>query len=189
MGMLLACASRPGWSRSSSASARLLIIAAIALLEVFVWSRYDVPLESTLRALVSVFILVQWAVSIYHYGPSVRTKWHWDLPGALVAASMWWLLTLGFGIYVDVTSGGNEAAAAIGAFILALTWVWLAAQVLLIGAAVNSILGTRLGINRAKRAWKINERIFRTGEMKRVDLEANPTPPPETLFGPWSEVD
>ncbi len=167
----------------------LVIIAAIALLEVFVWARYAVPLEATIRALVSVLILVAWAVSIYHFGPSVRTKWHWDLPGALVAASMWWILTLGFGIYVDVTSGGNEAAAAIGAFILALTWVWLAAQVLLIGAAVNSILGSRLGINRAKRDWRINERIFRTGEMKQVDIEANPTPPPDALLGPWSDLD
>ncbi len=167
----------------------LLIIAAIALLEVFVWARYEMPYESTVRALVSIVILLLWAVLIFHFGPSLRTKWHWDLPGALVAATMWWILTLGFGIYVDLTSGGNEAAAAIGAFILALTWVWLAAQVLLIGAAVNSILGSRLGINRAKRDWKINERIFRTGEMKRVDIEADPTPPPDATFGPWSEVE
>ncbi len=167
----------------------LLIIAAIALLEVFVWSRYEMPYESTLRALVSIVILLLWAVLIFHFGPSLRTKWHWDLPGALVAATMWWILTLGFGIYVDLTSGGNEAAAAIGAFILALTWIWLAAQVLLIGAAVNSILGSRLGINRAKRDWKINERIFRTGEMKRVDIEADPTPPPDTTFGPWSDLE
>ncbi|MEZ5225512.1 MAG: YihY/virulence factor BrkB family protein [Acidimicrobiales bacterium] len=167
----------------------LVIIAAIALLEVFVWSRYEFPMEATIRASVSVFILLLWAVLIYHFGPSVRTKWHWDLPGALVAGSMWWMLTIGFGIYVDVTSGGNEAAAAIGAFILALTWVWLAAQVLLIGAAVNSLLGSRLGINRAKRDWRINERIFRTGEMKRVDIEANPTPPPDTILGPWSDTD
>lgn len=167
----------------------LLIIAVIALLEVFVWSRYELPFEATLRASVSVLILLLWAVSIFHYGPSVRTKWHWDLPGALVAASMWWILTLGFGIYVDITSGGNEAAAAIGAFILALTWVWLAAQVLLIGAAVNSVLGSRLGINRAKPDWKINERIFRTGEMKAVNLEANPSPPADAVLGPWSDVD
>lgn len=167
----------------------LMIIAVIALLEVFVWGRYDVPFEGTLRASVSVFILLIWAVSIFHFGPSVRTKWHWDLPGALVAASLWWILTLAFGVYVDWTDGGNDAAAAIGGFILALTWIWLAAQVLLIGAAVNSILGSRLGINRAKRSWKINERIFKTGEMKRVDLEANPTPPPDTVIGPWSSSD
>ncbi len=149
----------------------LLIVAAIALLEVFVWSRYDVPLEATVRTIVSIIILHLWAVSIYHFGPSVRTKWHWDLPGALVAASMWWALTIGFGYYVDLSSAGSDVLGAIGAFILGLTWVWLAAQVLLIGAAVNSILGTRLGINRAKRSWKINEKIFRTGEMKRIDVE------------------
>ncbi len=130
----------------------LLVIAPIVMLEYFFWSRFSIPLEGTLRFAVSVLILVFWAATMFHFGPSVRTKWHWDLPGAVVAAVLWWALTLGFGVYVDIASAGNDVLGAIGAFILALTWVWLAAQGLLIGAAVNSILGDRLGINRAKRS-------------------------------------
>lgn len=155
----------------------LVIFVGIALLEVFVWSRYELPFEGSLRALLSVFILVLWGVAVYHFGPSVRTKWHWDLPGAIAAAVMWWILYVGFGFYVEISSAGSDVVGAIGAFILALTWVWLAAQVLLIGAAVNSTLGTRLGINRAKRSWRLNERIFRTGEMRRVDIDVTPRPP------------
>ncbi len=148
----------------------LFVSVPIVILEVFLWQRYEVPFESALEFLSSVLILLIWAVSIYHFGPSVRTKWHWDLPGALVAAVLWWLLTIGYRFYVEITSGGDQVLGALGAFILALTWVWLAAQALLIGASVNSLLGDRLKINRAKRSWRLNERIFRTGELKKIVL-------------------
>jgi membrane protein len=146
----------------------LLVSVPIVLLEAFVWNRFDLPYEATLEFMSSVAILLVWAVSIYHYGPSVRTKWHWDLPGALVAAVLWWLLTIGYRVYINLTWDENQVLGALGGSILALTWVWLAAQALLIGAAVNSLLGDRLGINRAKRSWRLNERLFRTGEMKKV---------------------
>lgn len=152
----------------------VLVSVPIVILEIFVWRRHDLPIETTLEFLTSVLILLIWAVSIYHFGPSVRTKWHWDLPGALVAAVLWWLLTIGYRFYVDITSGADQVLGALGAFILALTWVWLAAQALLIGAAVNSLLGDRLGINRAKRSWRLNERIFRTGEMKKIVVPEQP---------------
>lgn len=166
----------------------VLVSAPIVLLELFVWNEYDIPFEGSLDALTSVLILLLWAVSVYHYGPSIRTKWLWDLPGALVAAVLWWLLTVGFGYYVRLTSADNDVLGALGAFILALTWVWLAAQALLIGAAVNSQLGDRLKINRAKRSWKLNERLFRTGEMKKIVIDENndsgdggPRPAPSTV--------
>ncbi len=148
----------------------LLVSVPIVLLDVFVFGRYDIPYEETLRSLTSVAILLTWAVSIYHYGPSIRTKWHWDMPGALMAAVLWWLLTVGYRYYVAFTAGRNQVLGVLGAFILALTWVWFAAQALLIGAAVNSVLGDWLQINRAKRRWRLNERIFRSGEIRRVVL-------------------
>ncbi len=159
----------------------LLISAPIVLLEFFVWSKLpDGWAETALRFFASVGILVLWASLIFHHGSSVRSRWRWDLPGALVSALLWWLLTLGFGYYVSLAQGGNEVLGAIGAWLLALTWIWLAAQGLLIGAAVNAVLGDRLGIDRGKRDWRINERInekiFRTGEMKKIVIDDDDTP-------------
>ncbi len=146
----------------------LLVSVPIVLLELFVWSRFpDGAIESILRTVVAVVILVFWASMIFHYGPSIRTKWRWDLPGSIVAAIFWWILTVGYQSYIDVVSGRNGVLSAIGASLLALTWVWLAAQVLLIGAAVNVQVATVIGINRSRREWRIPE-VLRTGEMKKV---------------------
>jgi uncharacterized BrkB/YihY/UPF0761 family membrane protein len=116
---------------------------------------------------VAVLILVSWASMIFHYGPSIRTKWRWDLPGSIVAASFWWVLTVGYQSYIDVASGRNNVLTVIGASLLALTWVWLAAQVLLIGAAVNVEVATVIGIQRSRREWKLPD-VLRTGEMRKI---------------------
>ena len=148
----------------------LLVSVPIVLLEFLVWSRFpDGAIESILRTVVAVVILIFWASMIFHYGPSIRTKWRWDLPGSVVAATFWWVLTVGYQSYIDVVSGRNGVLSAIGASLLALTWVWLAAQVLLIGAAVNVQVATIIGIERSRREWKIPD-VLRTGELKKITV-------------------
>ena len=148
----------------------ILIAVPLVLLEIYVWSGIsNNVLESVLRGVVAVVVLVLWASIVFHYGPAERHRWRFDLPGAVVAAVLWWLLTFGFARYVDLTSDANEVRAAVGAGLLALTWIWLAAQVLLIGGAVNYILGLRLGVARGRRTWSINEVVTKsTGEIRKI---------------------
>lgn len=161
----------------------LLVSVPIVLLEFYVWSEVsDGAVEEVLRALSAILILVTWASLIFHFGPSIRTQWRWDLPGAFVAASFWWGLTNLFQYYVRLSSGSNQVLSTIGASILALTWVWLAAQVLLIGAAVNNVLGQRLGLDRRKRELKIPDLVFRTGEMRKIVIDDDDLPQPESGF-------
>ncbi len=157
----------------------LLVSVPIIVLESFVWSRIDWPIEGGLRFISALAILVFWASMLFHFGPSIRTKWRWDFPGAIVAGLLWWALTEGFRYYVNLTQGRNAALTAIGAALLALTWVWLAAQVLLIGAAVNTELGRRMGLDRHKRDWKVSEAINNTtGQIKKIVVpDARPTDP------------
>ncbi len=145
----------------------LLVSVPIVLLENFAWSRLDGAIGGPLRWLSGIAILVLWASLMFHFGPSIRTKWRWDFPGAVVAATFWWALTELFRYYVDITQGRNEVLTTIGASLLALTWVWLAAQVLLIGAAVNAELGERLGLDRRRSEWKVAE-VFTTGQIKKI---------------------
>jgi membrane protein len=145
----------------------LLISVPLVLLERIVWENVtDGPVERLGRSLVAVVVLVLWASAIYHFGPAQRSRWRHDLPGAVTAAVMWWLLSIGFGWYVDLTSGANEVTAAVGAGLLALTWLWLSAQVLLIGGVVNFLYGRRRKIDRRRRRWNLNSRI--TAELRRI---------------------
>ena len=148
----------------------ILISVPLVLFEIYVWGRInDGFIESTLRGIVAVVVLILWASIVYHYGPAERHRWRFDLPGAIVAAFLWWLVSYGFARYVDITSNANEVRAAVGAGLLALTWIWIAAQVLLIGGAVNYIIGQRLGVSRGRRSWTINEVVTKsTGEIRKI---------------------
>jgi len=138
----------------------MLISIPLVMLDRLVWLRMqDGPIEEFLRSILGVAVLVLWAAAIYHYGPSQKSLWRYDLAGAVVAAVGWWLLSIGFSWYVRVSAGTNEVTAAVGAFLLALSWVWLAAQVLLIGATVNHLYGKRRKITRQSRQWRITGRL------------------------------
>ncbi len=150
----------------------LVPIPLIVLDQVF-WSSIEGgALMDGLRVLTLVTVLILWASILYHYGPATRHRWLYDLPGAVVAAVLWWILTAVFQQYVDLftqAEGPDEVRAAVGAGLLALTWVWLAAQVLLIGGAVNFLIGERLGISRDRREWSFPDVVSRsTGELKRI---------------------
>jgi membrane protein len=162
----------------------LLISVPLVMLERLVWDKLEPgPLEELLRNVVSLAVLIAWASTIYHFGPAARSRWRHDLPGALVAAAMWWVLSISFGWYVRPSSGANGVTAAVGAGLLALTWLWLVAQVLLIGGTVNFLYGQRRSITRNRRSWSLNKRImWSTGELRRIVASepspVEPAPPP-----------
>ncbi len=169
----------------------ILMSVPLVLMEIYVWTGInDGLVESVLRGLVAVTVLILWASIVYHYGPAERHRWRFDLPGAIVAALLWWLLSYGFARYVDLTSDANEVRAAVGAGLLALTWIWLAAQVLLIGGAVNYILGERLGVSRGRRSWSINEVVTKsTGEIRKIVVpDRDDTSSQRVFVDPTSEL-
>jgi membrane protein len=146
----------------------LLISVPLVILERLVWEPIpDGAIERSLRSMTALALLAGWATVIYHFGPATRSRLRHDLPGALVAAVLWWLLAASFGFYEELTSRANDVTAAVGALILALTWVWLAAQVLLIGGTVNLLYAQRRDIARIRPSW--TDLIVRsTGELRRI---------------------
>ncbi|NNE94839.1 MAG: YihY/virulence factor BrkB family protein [Acidimicrobiales bacterium] len=166
----------------------VLILVPMVLLEVLLWSRFDVPLEGAVSAVLPGLILVGWASLMFHYGPSARSKWRWDLPGAIVAAVFWWGLSEGFNRYVGLINLGGDSEsvlAIIGGFLLALTWIWLAAQVLLIGAAVNFVLGERLDLHRGRKPSVFNAALSNaTGELKKVVVSSGRSSEGQQEFSP-----
>lgn len=155
----------------------LLISVPLILLEQRVWTLVDDGLaEQIARAVVAVVVLVGWASTIYHFAPAQRSRFRHDLPGAVAAAVMWWLLTIGFGWYVRLTADANGVTAAIGASLLALTWLWMSAQVLLIGGVVNFVYGQRRRIPRRRHRWHLADRL--TGEIRKITVNGD-APEPE----------
>lgn len=87
-----------------------------------------------------LFIVLMAALAIlYRLGPSRDdAQWRWVSPGALFAAISWVAGSIAFSWYVANFADYNKTYGTIGAVIGLLTWIWLSATILLIGAELNS---------------------------------------------------
>jgi membrane protein len=76
---------------------------------------------------------------LYHFGPS-RHRGHWRLFtwGGAIAGAGWLLASIGFSLYVAHFGSYNRTYGSLGAVIGFMTWIWISAMVILIGAELNA---------------------------------------------------
>ena len=90
--------------------------------------------------LLAVLILVALAV-LYRFAPDrEKPKWRWVSWGAIAAALIWLVASVGFSVYVDLLGSYNETYGSLGAVVVLMLWLYLAAFAVLFGAELNAEL-------------------------------------------------
>ncbi|MFC4254996.1 YihY family inner membrane protein [Altererythrobacter xixiisoli] len=78
------------------------------------------------------------AATVYRYGPDrAHAKWKWLSPGSVFTSLAWLIITFGFGIYVANFGNYDATYGSLGAAMVMLTWLYLSAYALLLGAEIN----------------------------------------------------
>ncbi len=86
-----------------------------------------------------VFALVSLAIGlIYYVGPDADQDWAWITPGALVATTLWIVVSLVFKAYVANFTDYNAAYGTVGGVIVLLLWFYLSSLAVLAGAELNA---------------------------------------------------
>lgn len=78
---------------------------------------------------------------IYRYGPSQRHPGTPIMPGAILAALLWVLISWGLRAYIAQFGNYNQVYGTIGAVIILLLWLYLSAFSLLLGSQLNIVVG------------------------------------------------
>lgn len=142
-----------------------LATGAVATL-LWAWSRsLGTPL--VVRLAVALALLILWAATLFHFGPNHHTPWRYDVPGALLCAVGWLMVSIGFGWYVRIAGSGNELVGIAGALLLGMTWFWLVCLILLVGGELNEIIANRAGVIGDNTPWRIRlaaQRAARGGD-------------------------
>jgi membrane protein len=87
------------------------------------------------------FLLMLLATSlIYYWGPNIKHKWHWLLPGSVLAVFLWVVISLGFKLYVENLMYYNLVYGSITGVIVLMIWLYISGMVLLIGGELNAVL-------------------------------------------------
>jgi len=120
---------------------------------VFGWIWWTVQWPILLFGLLLVF------AAVLYLGPNVaHPRWRFLTPGSVVAVGIWTLASGLFAVYVSLFASYNKAWGSLAAVIIMLTWLWLSALALLLGAEINA---------EAERS-----RELRQGKPAEVELQA-----------------
>src|SRR6202035_2388820 len=76
---------------------------------------------------------------IYRFGPRRETvRWRWITWGSAIAALLWLALSGLFSFYATNFGKFNETYGSLGAVIGFMTWLWISAIIILIGAQLDA---------------------------------------------------
>lgn len=118
----------------------VLIVAAIPAALVYLGVRQGIADLALILRWPAMFVIgVLATATLYRYGPSrTPAKWRWLSPGALLACALWVAGSFGFSLYVESFGTYNETFGALAGVVILLTWLWLSAFVVLLGAQLDA---------------------------------------------------
>jgi membrane protein len=94
-----------------------------------------------------LFVLVSLGLAAtYRLMPSRReAKWRWVSWGGVIATLIWVAASAGFSFYVAKFGNYDKTFGSLGAVVVLLTWLYLSAYVVLIGASFNAEMERQTG--------------------------------------------
>jgi membrane protein len=129
----------------------LLLVMASFLVFISDWLLKFFVRESGFSVLLAVWQLLSWPLAlgivasafafIYRYGPSCWNSGTPMMPGAVLAAVSWAIVSGLFRLYVSNFGNFNQAYGAVGAVIVLMLWLYMTAVVVLVGDQLNFTVG------------------------------------------------
>jgi membrane protein len=88
-----------------------------------------------------IAVIMTGLACLYRYAPDRdKAQWRWVSPGAIAATSLWIVASIGFTVYVANFNSYDKTYGSLGGAIILLTWLYLSALVVLLGAVINAQL-------------------------------------------------
>jgi membrane protein len=134
----------------------LLLVTASFLVFISDWllGFFVLQSENRLWFLLVIWQLLSWPIAltivaaafgfVYRYGPSIWNPGMPLMPGAVLAAISWAVVSGGFRLYVANFGNFNQAYGAVGAVIVLMLWLYMSGLVLLVGDQLNVTVGEQM---------------------------------------------
>ncbi|HEY9610098.1 YihY/virulence factor BrkB family protein [Allocoleopsis sp.] len=150
-----------------------ILFSVLASFLVFIsdWVVFIVVDQSGASVLLKIWRLLSWPLAlgiiatgcafIYRYGPSRWTKGTPIMPGAILAAISWAMISALFRLYVTNFGNYNKVYGTVGAVIVLLLWLYMTSLVLLLGDQLNVTVGE------AMQRAKTRNRFFKAAKAEK----------------------
>ncbi len=119
--------------------AMLSLVVVPVILAFFPLGAFGTFAVDILRWMVAISVLFIGIGLLYRFGPNRKPlDQSWFSTGAVIAVSLWVILSIGFSYYVANFGNYNRVYGSIGAVVAMLVWLWISSFVVLLGAVINS---------------------------------------------------
>ncbi len=130
----------------STAGAVVLLLAAMAVIAVIPQALHLIGFGALVKVLIDVLrwpallLLLGFGLALlYRYGPSRNTaRWRWVSWGSAAATIAWIVVSMLFSWYAAHFGSYNKTYGSLGAVIGFMTWLWISAVVVLLGAELDA---------------------------------------------------
>ncbi len=89
-----------------------------------------------------LLMMFLWAC-FYYFLPDVEQRFRFITPGSVVGVVLWVIASWGFSVYVSNFGKYEVTYGALGGVVVMLLWMWISAQVVLLGAEINAVVEHR----------------------------------------------
>ena len=117
-------------------------VAVVLVCGVGVWLPNSGAVPGGVAPLLLLGVLVAVFLPMFYVFPTPSVTLREILPGTVLAATAWVAVSVGFRLYVGVAQASTYDA--LGALLLASTWLYVGAAAMLLGAAYNAVLADRV---------------------------------------------
>src|ERR1700739_2031085 len=77
--------------------------------------------------------------ALYRYAPDRnKSQWRWVSHGGITETILWIVASIGFTVYVANFNSYNKTYGSLGGVVILLTWLYLSAFMVLLGAVINA---------------------------------------------------
>ncbi|CDQ18578.1 membrane protein [Halobacillus karajensis] len=109
-------------------------------------------LLQVLRWSLSVVVIGGVLMALYHFAPNKNIPFKHILPGAILTAVLWQLISLAFSFYVSNFGSYTATYGSLGGIIILMLWFFLTGIILMVGAEINVVYHRRHGSGASKAA-------------------------------------
>ena len=89
--------------------------------------------------MVFIVVLIGMFLLIYHFAPALHERgWRDLLPGAIAAAVLFLIASVGFSLYVANFGKYDKQYGSLGAVVITLLWLYIGSYIFLLGAEINA---------------------------------------------------
>ena len=93
-----------------------------------------------MRTIITPIVLMIFCLLIYKFLPSRKDKLRKQLPGAVVAAIGWMIVSWIFSVYVDIFKGFSDMYGSLTTIVLIMLWMYFCMYCILLGGELNMMM-------------------------------------------------